>query len=314
MHLTSRRALWSDFGTMMRLCRRDGEGEHACREEWNALWQEGHAFGVVVRDMCCEGPQAELGLMLGVFIEDEVFDDLVDSPTPDVLRHLLRISHQGRKPFVLPEEIGERNAGTGLNMLICYVGWDCDPQSGHPDLALRSFVCNSFADREGGHKLQWIAGEIEGAELQELAKKSGCRVLNGYEAWNGERPSKYPPALLGLERKAALETENYWLGRLFSYFPPRFFFTEPQRQILLLAREGYTDAEIATMVGAKSDAVKKRWVSIYQRVSEVFPQILPNHGATGRGAEKRRALIAHLRDRPEELRPCARRVAEMSRG
>jgi len=314
MHLTSRKALWSDFGTMMRLCRRDGEAEQVCREEWNHLWQQGHAFGVVVHDMCCTGPEADLGIMVGVFVENEVLQALIDSEAPDVLQNLLVISQQGKKPFVLPWEIGERNAGSGLNLLVCYMGWECDPESGYPDLAVRAFVCNSFADREGGHKLKWVVGEVEGTDLVQLAVKSGCRVLNPYENWNAQNRPSHPPTLLGLDRAGALETENYWLGRLFSYFPPRFYFTEPQRQILLLAREGYTDAEIATMVGAKADAIKKRWVSIYQRVSEVFPHILPNSGAMGRGAEKRRALLAHLRDRPEELRPYARRVAEMSRG
>ncbi|MES1227329.1 MAG: hypothetical protein ABUL72_01580, partial [Armatimonadota bacterium] len=116
------------------------------------------------------------------------------------------------------------------------------------------------------------------------------------------------PSLVGTTREQALASENLWLFRMFSYHPPRLFFTEPQRQILLLAREGYTDNEIAAKIDVNPDAVKKRWVAIYERVESVFPDLLPNSPASGRGSEKRRILIARLKERPEELRAFDRKA------
>jgi len=55
------------------------------------------------------------------------------------------------------------------------------------------------------------------------------------------------------------------------------------------------------------------WVSIYRRVEDCLPELIPDAlrsdtPASGRGREKRRRLLAYLRKRPEELRPVSRRL------
>jgi hypothetical protein len=111
-----------------------------------------------------------------------------------------------------------------------------------------------------------------------------------------------------VDRERGIHSGNFWLQRMFTYFPPKFFFTGPQREALIMAREGYTDVEIAQALGVSVDSVKKRWASIYERVKEVLPTLLPDSPSGGRGTEKRRAVLQHLRDRPEELHPYSRRV------
>jgi hypothetical protein len=94
--------------------------------------------------------------------------------------------------------------------------------------------------------------------------------------------------------------------RIFSYTPPRFHLTAGQRLILVRALDGATDIEIAEGLKVSPDAIKKRWSAIYARVEEVMPGLLPEAAAPresgSRGTEKRRALLAYLRRRPEELR------------
>jgi DNA-binding CsgD family transcriptional regulator len=144
--------------------------------------------------------------------------------------------------------------------------------------------------------------------LLDLTTRSGCRILNDYADWaeqNGKLDAPKRPYLMGVSREDALHIENQWMARMFTYFAPVFHFTEAQRQILVLAREGFTDVEIAEQLSITSDAVKKRWSAVYARVHSVFPDLLPESPLGGRGAEKRRALLAHLRERPEELRAYA---------
>jgi hypothetical protein len=179
---------------------------------------------------------------------------------------------------------------------------------------LRAMVCNAFAERHGGNRHRFIFGEARGEPFVELAFRSGFRVLNDYSQWAERHPSlPIRPYVVGVSRQEALTKENQWLLRLFTYYPPRFHFTSYQRQILLLAREGYTDNEIAALVGARPEAIKKRWSGIYDRVHEIFPNLLPSNGPSKRGQEKRRALLAHLRDRPEELRPYVRPASNGAR-
>jgi hypothetical protein len=65
------------------------------------------------------------------------------------------------------------------------------------------------------------------------------------------------------------------------------------------------------MLGSSLHAIKKLWISIYQRVEDHLSELIPNQQqlelpANGRGKEKRRRLLAYLREHPEELRPIAR--------
>jgi hypothetical protein len=60
-------------------------------------------------------------------------------------------------------------------------------------------------------------------------------------------------------------------------------------------------------------AVKNTWRSIYNRVALSWAEIIPNHvhaeaSASDRGKEKRRYLLAYLRNHPEELRPVSQKL------
>jgi hypothetical protein len=55
------------------------------------------------------------------------------------------------------------------------------------------------------------------------------------------------------------------------------------------------------------------WRTIFNRAGSRLPELFPDHqqvnaGNTERGKEKRRHLLAYLREHPEELRPVSRRL------
>ena len=55
--------------------------------------------------------------------------------------------------------------------------------------------------------------------------------------------------------------------------------------------------------GLDADAFWRGMAGIYARFAQAFPGRLAVNRDGSRGAEKRRTLLAYLRDRPEELRP-----------
>jgi hypothetical protein len=314
MHLTARLANVNDFDTMARLCLNTGESMAQRRACWEILWTHGSTFGVVATDLANRTGKRDLAVMVGTYIQDFAVEKLKKAKTPLAIHRLCKLHEEGERPFVTPKEQGEQNAGSGMNLKIAYLGWVGAEYDAEPAPNLRAFVSNAFIDRHGGNRLQMVLGEVCGPAFAELADRAGFEVLNSYGSWAQRAATdENRPYLVGIHRDRALLRENHWLGKLFTYFPPRFFFTQPQRQILLLAREGYTDTEIAQILDAKADAIKKRWGSIYERVNEVFPSLLPSSNSSGRGSEKRRALLAHLRDRPEELRPYVRGPVELAR-
>jgi hypothetical protein len=82
-----------------------------------------------------------------------------------------------------------------------------------------------------------------------------------------------------------------------------------------------TDTELASALGISVSVVKKTWLSIYQRAGCLLPEpILTNtslYDGAGkpegeRGKEKRRMLLAYVRDHLEELRPYSCKLANPS--
>jgi hypothetical protein len=111
-----------------------------------------------------------------------------------------------------------------------------------------------------------------------------------------------------LERKRPAGWGASWVGALFDYHPPVLGFNRSEQRLLSCALPGETDEQVAEMLKISLSAVKKMWVSIYRRVEDCLPELIPDTlpsdiPASGRGREKRRRLLVYLREHPEELRP-----------
>jgi hypothetical protein len=122
------------------------------------------------------------------------------------------------------------------------------------------------------------------------------------------------PNIVGITRELEFERLGSWIGSLFDYHPPRFGFNPSQQRLLLSALVGETgtDQELCEKLRISLTTVKKMWLSIYDRVAEGMPEWIPDHaradtGPPERGKEKRRRLLAYLREHPEELRPVSRK-------
>jgi hypothetical protein len=81
--------------------------------------------------------------------------------------------------------------------------------------------------------------------------------------------------------------------------------------MLSAALTGETDEQLARSLAAAVPTIKKMWASCYRRIAERIPDLFLDHLREDcreqRGKEKRRHLLAYLREHPEELRPVSRR-------
>ncbi len=116
-----------------------------------------------------------------------------------------------------------------------------------------------------------------------------------------------------LELKRPGKWAGSWVGGLFDYHAPMLGFSQAEQRLLSCALPGATDEHLAETLGTSLPAVKKLWVSIYRRVKDHLPELIPDPlrsdiTASGRGREKRRSLLAYLREHPEELRPVSRKL------
>lgn len=146
-------------------------------------------------------------------------------------------------------------------------------------------------------------------------------LSGGYTSTLRTDPSEIisKPHVLGITRELELKRqagwESSWVGALFDYHPPILDLNRSEQRLLLYALPGATDQQLAGTLGTSLPTVKKMWISIYRRVEECLPELIPDSfqsdiPASGRGREKRRHLLAYLREHPEELRPILRASSE----
>jgi hypothetical protein len=120
-------------------------------------------------------------------------------------------------------------------------------------------------------------------------------------------PEEERPVFMGLTRdEARLRLPGTTLRNCFESEPPRFRFSAMQRRLLWLALFDDADAALMPELGVSVHGLKKLWRGIYERVDLVEPGFFGDDGGDDegkRGPEKRRQVLAYVRQRLEELRP-----------
>jgi hypothetical protein len=82
-----------------------------------------------------------------------------------------------------------------------------------------------------------------------------------------------------------------------------------QQRLLLFALKGDTDQVLAEKLHLSLAAVKKTWAAIYEKAETYLPGLSKPPGDTQihenfrRGAERKRHVIAYVRENMQELRP-----------
>jgi DNA-binding CsgD family transcriptional regulator len=149
-------------------------------------------------------------------------------------------------------------------------------------------------------------------------------ILYGHSDANDPDPRRLDPQqaavephLAGLPREIASRQVGSWVSPLFRYQPPILGFSRSEQRLLWAALRGATDDELSDALSISLSAVKKTWRSIYARAMDQLPELIPNQLSEevltqDRGKEKKRRLIAYLREHPEELRPFSRRLLQMN--
>jgi DNA-binding CsgD family transcriptional regulator len=121
------------------------------------------------------------------------------------------------------------------------------------------------------------------------------------------------PHIVGVTQEMESARHGSWVGALFDYSPPKIGFSPGEQRLLLLALSGKTDGDLSEELRLSLSTVKNTWRSIFNRAASRLPELFANpaHGdvqIARRGKERRRWLLAYLREHPEELRPFSRKL------
>jgi DNA-binding CsgD family transcriptional regulator len=268
-----------------------------------------------------EGPRAPICFVgVSVFVSDDFVRELKTPPGfwlgPELTRRIVR----GDAPLLSGRQLRDANSCGGLNLLV----WEgcMRPEFEQDNEILRDVMTAFIEDHRGFLWKEIISSQLESVERLRWMLKTGALWWNPRTgcyvepAENDLREIVAMPHTIGVTRQIEVEQSNAWaaswVGALLNVHPPTCGFSHGEQQLLLSALDGAggTDQELAGALGIAVSTVKKQWLSIYRRVTDRLPKLVPDHAATAgnseRGKEKRRRLLAYLRKHPEELRPVSR--------
>lgn len=179
-------------------------------------------------------------------------------------------------------------------------------------LAVLAVANDAFRVAVGGWQLQAMHMEGCAADvpMYTAAGFAPCAYAQPGPWDNG--PDTLRPMHFGITRRMALATlPGTSVRQAFDHYPPRFRFSPSQRRLLWLALFDDNDEALMARLEVSVHALKKLWRGLYERIEDVAPGFFGDDtGSAGdddgkRGPEKRRQVLAYVRQRPEELRPWA---------
>ena len=226
------------------------------------------------------------------FVSDDFIREARARPHPCLSDLVYQRLLAGRSPILDGKAVRRANAGGGLTVFVLHAGL-ADGLSPGERLSVFVRAPDTFFLVHEGYQLKEILLQFSDPEEHRFVEAAGF-------VWRHRATG-----LQGLTRAEAQAQPGTYAARLFAHEPPRLRFRPREQQQLQRALRGETDAEIAAALGLAPDTVKARWRSVYERLAERAPELLPDGGFAERkrGAEKRRHLLAYLRHHPEELRP-----------
>lgn len=291
-------------------------------EAWLRLLQcEAHFATVILAE---EGPRSPI-CFLGISFaaHDEFVREMKTSPqfwvSPELTRRVMR----GDSPVLTPKQLREANSSDGLNLAI----WEGCIRLGYETHSeLHRYMMAVFIEAHRGYLWKEVIGsQIESADRLDFTLKAGAFVWDpaaaAYTSTLGKDFAEIVanPHVVGITRELEIKRRGNWggswIGSLFDYRAPILGFSRSEQRLLSSALPGSTDENLAEMLETSLPVVKKMWVSIYHRVEDCLPGLIPYSPglpAASRGKEKRRGLMAYLREHPEELRPFSRKLSRQA--
>jgi DNA-binding CsgD family transcriptional regulator len=278
------------------------------------LLDEDRLIGGLIEDYDATGERTVVAATLSAFVTPEFQQTYLAKPWPCLTNWLLiRCLDGGSGMFLDRSQQAQGNLGRGLDLVMLdYIQTPMDFTSPEGRRIMTVFF-PFYLSIHRGYNLNSMIVEA-GAAYEQMALSAGFRLHRKLDL-DAEPPAEpVPPgastkrAVYCFQREMAADTPpSTPVSAVFTYLPPRFRFTAGEQRMLLRAIDGLTDEEIAGTLAVSRDAVKQTWRSIYDHVIQVMPDLVDRGQAAGgegaRGQEKRRRIVAYVRDNAQELRP-----------
>lgn len=235
---------------------------------------------------------------MGVFVTKAFADRELRHPRPGLNSRIIAAIAAGKSVVLDRNQIGEGNADEGLDFVNMYGTWRDGIMSARQLAEAQALLGSSFVEHFAGYRFNRVVKEAIGTARIALARATGTyQVVAEFPECESALVVATPETVSNAPYSVA--------AKLYRYRPPILHLRPAEQRLLTAALAGKTDAELSSELELSVEAIKKRWMSIFDRVNEFKPAILntADLDTEGRGPQKRHRVIAYIRTHPEELRP-----------
>jgi DNA-binding CsgD family transcriptional regulator len=263
-------------------------------------WTRSRSFNSAVIETVAHSVNQKIAFGASIFVTTEFATRELEDPQPGLNSRIIASVVSGHS-VVLPET-GLPGAGARNPLDLVILGGNYLYRAMDPEQTIQAEMTLpvAFAETHVGYRLNRVLIETVTERQQELHESSGVwRTI-----------AKYPArghALTVLTAKEAFATSGSIAAPLFQYHEPVLHLRDTEKQLLSEAMSGETDNELAARMHLSLPSIKKRWASLFDRIADTRPDLLPDAENRGlhesRGLQKRHRILAYVRSHPEELRP-----------
>ncbi len=271
-------------------------------EIWKSLINSRSFTSAVIQADSSTSRRRIVGFGASVFVQRRFVDEEFSRPRPGLNARVFASIDSGKSVVLSERELRAANTAGGLDSLILYGSWRHDvlsPESVHEVCSCLGF---SYVKNHQGYRLNRLIGETVGNE--ERIALEASRVWRAFR--HLDEPGREACSLWVITKEDSLAMKANIINPLFIHKQPVLGLRDADQQLLLAPINGLTDGELSLKLGLTLNAVKKRWISIFDRTIEAQPALFPAislNDAQRRGRQKRHHVLAYVRAHMEELRP-----------
>lgn len=277
---------------------------------WQQLVDEPSMISAVIEDMALPTERIQGWGVTLVLPKQQVAELRLDQePDAFLTRRVYQSLIDGRYRPMTDREIGLENAAGELTMLILHFSTR-QPGPGNPyGHSLIAAANDTYRTFHDGYQVRAIYYETNAADSYAATPSGFLRRRFANEDDLASLPLELRPAYFGLTRQEAwTQMPGPPTRNSFEHQPPLFCFSASQRRLLWFALFDESDDALMPILDVSIHGLKKLWRGIYERIEDRMPSFFGDAagGDDGkRGPEKRRQVMAYVRQRLEELRPWA---------
>ncbi|MEO8058238.1 MAG: hypothetical protein ABI671_07910 [Burkholderiales bacterium] len=277
---------------------------------WARLADEPSVMSSVTEDLAMPAGSRILSWVVGMSLRPALVEQLgLDAtPEPCVVRRIYGELLDGIYEPMRDREMGEANAAADLRLMSMH--YDMKGRDFSEPLMQSLMVMGAESFRVGYSGYNVSAVYYENTEFNEPWVLS-----NGFTRRAHASPPRQDVPLgerlrfYRVTREEALATTpGSAVRHIFEHHPPLFRLSASQRRLLWLSLFDDNDETLRRRLTVSTHGLKKLWRGIYERIQDQQPDFFGDAAGDEdgkRGPEKRRQVLAYVRQRPEELRPWA---------